>query len=114
MNSPLENRKVHLRGLGGTAVYGVPGTGASATGEHREYSECRSPRPAHSGRTGLSIRVDSRGYTAAGCGLPPVCRYSAKSSGRSLRRMASIVRSTSYSTRTTSDWTEVPSTESTT
>jgi biopolymer transport protein TolQ len=32
MNSPLENRKVRLRGLGGPAVCGVPGTRASATG----------------------------------------------------------------------------------
>jgi hypothetical protein len=30
MNSPLENRKVRLRGLGGPAVCGVPGTCASA------------------------------------------------------------------------------------
>jgi hypothetical protein len=35
MNSPLESRKVRLRGLGGPAVEGVPGTGASATGDHR-------------------------------------------------------------------------------
>jgi hypothetical protein len=32
MNSPLEIRKVRLRGLGGHTVCGVPGTGASATG----------------------------------------------------------------------------------
>jgi hypothetical protein len=32
MNSPLENRKVRLRGLGGPAVCGVPGTFASAAG----------------------------------------------------------------------------------
>jgi hypothetical protein len=31
MNSPLEKRKVRLRGLGGPAVCGVPGTCASAT-----------------------------------------------------------------------------------
>jgi hypothetical protein len=31
MNSPLERRKVRLRGLGGPAVFGVPCTGASAT-----------------------------------------------------------------------------------
>jgi hypothetical protein len=31
MNSPLENRKVRLRGLGGPAVCGVRGTCASAT-----------------------------------------------------------------------------------
>jgi hypothetical protein len=31
MNSPLEIRKVHLRGLGGLAVCGVLITGASAT-----------------------------------------------------------------------------------
>jgi len=30
MNSPLEHRKVRLRGLGGPAACGVPGTGASA------------------------------------------------------------------------------------
>ena len=32
MNSPLENRKVRLRGLGGPTACGVPCTGASATG----------------------------------------------------------------------------------
>jgi hypothetical protein len=32
MNSPLQDRKVRLRGLGGQAVCGVPGTCASATG----------------------------------------------------------------------------------
>jgi hypothetical protein len=32
MNSPLGKRKVRLRGLGGPAVCGIPGTGASATG----------------------------------------------------------------------------------
>jgi len=32
MNSPLENRKVRLRGLGGPALRSVPGTGASAAG----------------------------------------------------------------------------------
>jgi hypothetical protein len=32
MNSPLENRKVRLRGLGGRVVCGVPCTCASATG----------------------------------------------------------------------------------
>jgi hypothetical protein len=32
MNSPLERRKVRLRGLGGLTVCGVPDTGASATG----------------------------------------------------------------------------------
>jgi hypothetical protein len=31
MNSPLQNRKVRLRGLGGPAERGVPCTGASAT-----------------------------------------------------------------------------------
>jgi hypothetical protein len=31
MNSPLEKRKVRLRGLGGPAVYGIPHTCASAT-----------------------------------------------------------------------------------
>jgi hypothetical protein len=30
MNSPLENRKVRLRGLGGQEVCGAPGTCASA------------------------------------------------------------------------------------
>ena len=40
MNSPLESRKVRLRGLGGPAVCGVPRTGAPATG--------RSPHPAMS------------------------------------------------------------------
>jgi hypothetical protein len=30
MNSPLEKRKVRLRGLDGPAVRGVPGTRASA------------------------------------------------------------------------------------
>jgi len=32
MNSPLEVRKVRLRGLGGPAACGVPGTCSSATG----------------------------------------------------------------------------------
>jgi hypothetical protein len=32
MNSPLEHRKVRLRGLGGRAVCGIPGTRASAAG----------------------------------------------------------------------------------
>jgi hypothetical protein len=32
MNSPLEGRKVRLRGLGGTGVCGDPGSCASATG----------------------------------------------------------------------------------
>jgi hypothetical protein len=32
MNSPLERRKVRLRGLGGTAVCGVPRACASAAG----------------------------------------------------------------------------------
>jgi hypothetical protein len=35
MNSPLEIRKVHLRGLGGPAVCGIPGTCASAAGAFR-------------------------------------------------------------------------------
>jgi hypothetical protein len=35
MNSPLENRKVRLRKLGGPALYGVRSTCASATGDHR-------------------------------------------------------------------------------
>jgi hypothetical protein len=35
MNSPLENRKVRLRGLGGPAVCGVRDTCASATGDYR-------------------------------------------------------------------------------
>jgi hypothetical protein len=33
MNSPLEIRKVRLRGLGGPAARGDPGTGPSATGQ---------------------------------------------------------------------------------
>jgi hypothetical protein len=32
MNSPLQRRKVRLRGLGGLTACGVPGTCASATG----------------------------------------------------------------------------------
>jgi hypothetical protein len=32
MNSPLEIRKVRLRGLGGMVVCGIPGTCASAAG----------------------------------------------------------------------------------
>ena len=32
MNSPLENRKVRLRGLGGPAMCGIPRTCASAAG----------------------------------------------------------------------------------
>jgi hypothetical protein len=32
MNSPLENRKVRLRGLGGPAVCGIPCNRASAAG----------------------------------------------------------------------------------
>jgi hypothetical protein len=32
MNSPLENHEVRLRGLGGRAASGVPGTCASAAG----------------------------------------------------------------------------------
>src|SRR5688500_18260052 len=35
MNSPLENRKVRLRGLGGPGVCGVSRTCASAPGDHR-------------------------------------------------------------------------------
>jgi hypothetical protein len=35
MNSPLGNRKVRLRGLGGQALRGVPRTCASATGDCR-------------------------------------------------------------------------------
>jgi hypothetical protein len=39
MNSPLEIRKVRLRGLGGQAVCGVPGNCASATrGGRRDAS----------------------------------------------------------------------------
>jgi hypothetical protein len=34
MNSPLQLHKVRLRGLGGMAVCGVPGTCASATGNN--------------------------------------------------------------------------------
>jgi hypothetical protein len=34
-NSPLESRKVRLRGLGGRAVCGVSGTCASATGDYQ-------------------------------------------------------------------------------
>jgi hypothetical protein len=37
MNSPLEKRKVRLRGLGGTGVCGVPCTGASATVCARQF-----------------------------------------------------------------------------
>jgi hypothetical protein len=44
MNSPLENRKVRLRGLGGTAVCGVPGTCASAAGRS---GRMRTPRRHH-------------------------------------------------------------------
>jgi hypothetical protein len=33
MNSPLQHRKVRLRGLGGQALCGVPCTCASATGD---------------------------------------------------------------------------------
>ena len=35
MNSPLESRKVRLRGLGGPALCGVSCTGASAPGRSR-------------------------------------------------------------------------------
>jgi hypothetical protein len=34
MNSPLESHEVRLRGLGGQAACGVPGTRASATVRH--------------------------------------------------------------------------------
>jgi hypothetical protein len=48
MNSPLENRKVRLRGLGGPAVRGVPGTCVSATGSSGQIrSEHHSPQQAH-------------------------------------------------------------------
>jgi hypothetical protein len=35
MNSPLQHRKVRLRGLGGQTICSVPGTCASATGKYR-------------------------------------------------------------------------------
>jgi hypothetical protein len=35
MNSPLELRKVRLRGLGGLNVEGIPGTCTTAAGKYR-------------------------------------------------------------------------------
>src|SRR5687767_15898324 len=51
MNSPLQLRKVRLRGLGGPAVYGVPRACASAAGK-----ECDS--------AGLSGAVETAATTA--------------------------------------------------
>jgi hypothetical protein len=53
MNSPLESRKVRLRGLGGPAVCGIPGACASAavTAGEQDGSEIeglvRTERPMH-------------------------------------------------------------------
>jgi imidazolonepropionase-like amidohydrolase len=48
MNSPLQGHKVHLRGLGGPAACGVPGTRPSATsGVGRTLRRNRSPHPPH-------------------------------------------------------------------
>jgi hypothetical protein len=44
MNSPLESRKVRLRGLGGRAVCGGSNTCASATREHAVYPQEHCPR----------------------------------------------------------------------
>ena len=49
MNSPLENRKVRLRGLGGPAACGVPNDRASAT--------MRSPDELVSGTTALRTQA---------------------------------------------------------
>jgi len=38
MNSPLQLRKVRLRGLGGPGMSGVPSTCASATGEITDFA----------------------------------------------------------------------------
>jgi hypothetical protein len=42
MNSPLEKHEVHLRGLGGPAVCGVPGTCASAAGSFVRFARTQS------------------------------------------------------------------------
>jgi hypothetical protein len=44
MNSPLENRKVRLRGLGGRGVCGGPGTCASATGAFPRHARAQSAK----------------------------------------------------------------------
>ena len=55
MNSPLEIRKVRLRGLGGPAVCGIPRTCASAT--RPNPSELR-PLTARAGAAGSGHRSD--------------------------------------------------------
>jgi hypothetical protein len=58
MNSPLESRKVRLRGLGGPAACGVPGTCASATGRSLKQNR-------------LLSRSKSRVYSVHHRGQPP-------------------------------------------
>jgi ADP-ribose pyrophosphatase len=48
MNSPLERHEVRLRGLGGPAVCGIPGTCASATGYGARISYFRTFALSHS------------------------------------------------------------------
>jgi hypothetical protein len=58
MNSPLENRKVRLRGLGGPAVQGIPGTGASATGDFRRtIGRKQKASPTEGGFSSWSARI---------------------------------------------------------
>src|SRR5215217_1619190 len=55
MNSPLENRKVRLRGLGGTELCGVPNGCPSAAGDYRIWCAkginrgCNITKPACAG-----------------------------------------------------------------
>jgi hypothetical protein len=58
MNSPLEIRKVRLRGLGGPALCGIPGTCASAT-EILQIPAFRPAWPAESARDNSANSVDS-------------------------------------------------------
>jgi hypothetical protein len=82
MNSPLELRKVRLRGLGGQGVCGVPGTSPSAAGVSRQVSSRRSVgalnrvacRPPFQERMNSPLelhKVRLRGLGGQGvCGVP--------------------------------------------
>jgi len=80
MNSPLERRKVRLRGLGGPAVCGAPRPGASAAG-----ARCRRLLPGR-----LKPRLQRHEVRLRGLGGPAVCgvpRSGASVAGVRCRRL---------------------------
>jgi poly(3-hydroxybutyrate) depolymerase len=83
MKSPLQGRKVRLRGLGGPAPCGVSGTCASATGSSDQRKEHKSRLQRH------TVRL--RGQTG---GHSPRRRTSRLSSGEFIRSLAAGVART--------------------